>query len=138
MCCSMNRRKWLVGILGNDRIPTMNGSLVLQPVSSNTPTFSELSNNNNNSNSNNSNNNNSGNTGNNPTSNNNYYNENNVVPVIEIEWKVPMASFSGLAVSSLQLTNERYKPYKGVRSVADSGKFLIRTTGNRGRRQGFN
>jgi AP-3 complex subunit mu len=38
-----------------------------------------------------------------------------------------MATFSGLAVASLQLTNERYKPYKGVRTIAKSGKFLIRS-----------
>lgn len=53
--------------------------------------------------------------------------ESNVAPVIEMHWKVPMASVSGLAVSSLQVSNERYKPYKGVRTVAKSGKFLIRS-----------
>eukprot|EP01038_Epipyxis_sp_PR26KG_P007925 gene7925-10758_t len=47
-------------------------------------------------------------------------------PPIQMHWKVPMASVSGLAVSSLQLINERYKPYKGVRTVAKSGKFQIR------------
>lgn len=54
--------------------------------------------------------------------------EGSVAPVIEMHWKVPMASVSGLAVSSLQLTNERYKPYKGVRAISKSGKFLIRST----------
>eukprot|EP00595_Chromulina_sp_UTEXLB2642_P003032 CAMPEP_0196761946 /NCGR_PEP_ID=MMETSP1095-20130614/1267_1 /TAXON_ID=96789 ORGANISM="Chromulina nebulosa, Strain UTEXLB2642" /NCGR_SAMPLE_ID=MMETSP1095 /ASSEMBLY_ACC=CAM_ASM_000446 /LENGTH=388 /DNA_ID=CAMNT_0042112081 /DNA_START=164 /DNA_END=1330 /DNA_ORIENTATION=- len=49
-------------------------------------------------------------------------------PPIEMQWKVPMASFSGLAVSSLQLLNETYKPYKGVRTIAKAGKFQIRTT----------
>lgn len=53
--------------------------------------------------------------------------ESNVAPVIEMHWKVPMASVSGLTVGSLQMTNERYKPYKGVRMVAKSGKFLIRS-----------
>ncbi len=53
--------------------------------------------------------------------------ESNVAPVIEMHWKVPMSSVSGLAVASLQMTNERYKPYKGVRTVAKSGKFLIRS-----------
>lgn len=48
-------------------------------------------------------------------------------PPISLNWKVPMASVSGLAVQSLQLLNESYKPYKGVRSVAKSGKFQIRT-----------
>ena len=48
-------------------------------------------------------------------------------PPIELNWKVPMASFSGVAVSSLQLLNEDYKPYKGVRIIAKSGRFHIRT-----------
>ena len=48
-------------------------------------------------------------------------------PPIEVQWKVPMASVSGLTVATLQLTNERYKPYKGVRTIAKSGKFQIRT-----------
>lgn len=48
-------------------------------------------------------------------------------PPIEMHWKVSMASVSGLAIQSLQLTNERYKPYKGVRTIAKSGKFQIRT-----------
>ena len=48
-------------------------------------------------------------------------------PPIQMHWKVPMASVSGLAISTLQLTNERYKPYKGVRTIAKSGKFQIRT-----------
>jgi AP-3 complex subunit mu len=48
-------------------------------------------------------------------------------PPIQMHWKVPMASVSGLAVAALQLTNEKYKPYKGVRTIAKSGKFQIRT-----------
>lgn len=43
-----------------------------------------------------------------------------------MNWKVPSTSVSGLAVASLQLTNEKYKPYKGVRTVAKAGKFQIR------------
>ena len=37
-----------------------------------------------------------------------------------------MASVSGLSVASLQLTNEAYKPYKGVRTIAQAGKFTVR------------
>jgi AP-3 complex subunit mu len=48
-------------------------------------------------------------------------------PPITMNWKVPMASVSGLTVQSLQLLNEAYKPYKGVRTVAKSGKFQIRS-----------
>ena len=48
-------------------------------------------------------------------------------PPIQMNWKVSTASVSGLAIQSLQLTNERYKPYKGVRTIAKSGKFQIRS-----------
>lgn len=48
-------------------------------------------------------------------------------PHIEMLWKVPLASISGLAVSSLQLVNEKYKPYKGVRTIAQAGRFQIRS-----------
>jgi len=51
-------------------------------------------------------------------------------PPIQMHWKVPMASVSGLQVASLVLTNEKYKPYKGVRTIAKSGKFQIRSTAN--------
>lgn len=49
-------------------------------------------------------------------------------PPIQMQWKVPMASVSGLQVASLLLTNEKYKPYKGVRTIAKSGKFQIRSS----------
>lgn len=48
-------------------------------------------------------------------------------PVIRLEWKVMNASFSGMSLSSLQVTNESYKPFKGMRSVATSGRFQVRT-----------
>ena len=32
-----------------------------------------------------------------------------------------------LQVDSLSVTNEKYKPYKGVRSITKAGKFQIRT-----------
>lgn len=111
--------KWNVGKLSSDKYPQMTGSLLLQSYNNSTATSSFASTI-------------QSNRGGNSSSNNtmmgkSIYNESNVVPVIEIEWKVPMATISGLAVSSLQLTNERYKPYKGVRTVAKSGKFLIRS-----------
>jgi len=49
-----------------------------------------------------------------------------VVKPIEIRWKCPMASVSGLAVSGLSVMNEGYKPYKGVRTVTKSGTFCVR------------
>ena len=48
-------------------------------------------------------------------------------PPIQVDWKVPMASVSGLAVASLQLLNERYRPYKGVRTITKSGRFQVRS-----------
>jgi len=47
-------------------------------------------------------------------------------PPIHLDWKAPMSSVSGLAVASLQLTNERYRPYKGVRALTKSGRFQVR------------
>ena len=44
-----------------------------------------------------------------------------------MEWCVLLASLSGMGVASLTLEKESYKPYKGVRSLARSGKFHIRT-----------
>lgn len=42
--------------------------------------------------------------------------------------QVPMASVSGLAITSLQVFNEKYRPYKGVRTLTKSGKnFQVRT-----------
>ncbi|GAB5037654.1 p-3 complex subunit [Nannochloropsis oceanica] len=49
-------------------------------------------------------------------------------PPIQVDWKVPMASVSGLAVLSLQLLNERYRPYKGVRTITKSGRFQVRSS----------
>lgn len=97
--------KWNVGKLYADKFPQLTGTFLLIPGSG-------LAGSSNSSNT---------------TSATSGFNEGNVAPVIEIHWKVPMASVSGLAVSSLQMTNERYKPYKGVRAVAKSGKFQIRS-----------
>ena len=48
------------------------------------------------------------------------------LPPMQLSWKVPMASVSGIQISSLQLMNERYRPYKGVRTITKSGSFQIR------------
>ena len=48
-------------------------------------------------------------------------------PPIQCSWKVPSASISGIQISALQLTNERYRPYKGVRTITKSGRFQVRT-----------
>jgi AP-3 complex subunit mu len=96
--------KWTVGKLVADKFPQLNGTIILQ----NSTTVTIGSNNNN-------------------SSSGSGHNSNEEAPPIQMHWKVPMASVSGLAIQSLQLTNERYKPYKGVRTIAKSGKFQIRT-----------
>jgi len=47
-------------------------------------------------------------------------------PTISAEFKIVMWAVSGLKVDSLAVHNERYKPYKGVRSVTKAGKFVVR------------
>jgi len=48
-------------------------------------------------------------------------------PTLELGWEVPMTSVSGLAISSLNMSNEKYTPYKGVRTITRAGKFQVRT-----------
>lgn len=48
------------------------------------------------------------------------------LPAIQVYWKVPAASVSGIQISGLHLTNERYRPYKGVRTITKSGRFQVR------------
>lgn len=38
-----------------------------------------------------------------------------------------MFSTSGLKINSVNIMNEAYKPYKGVKSITQSGKFQIRS-----------
>ncbi|RHX97357.1 hypothetical protein DYB25_011060 [Aphanomyces astaci] len=48
-------------------------------------------------------------------------------PMVLLGFKVPFTTVSGLAVETLVLTNENYKPYKGVRTLTQAGRFQIRT-----------
>merc|ERR1711871_186596 len=48
-------------------------------------------------------------------------------PIILAEFKIQGQSISGIKVDSLSVVNEKYKPYKGVRSITKAGKFQIRT-----------
>jgi len=48
-------------------------------------------------------------------------------PVVTIDFRISMFSTSGLRVDSLTLHNEKYNPYKGVRSLTKAGKFQIRS-----------
>ncbi|KAG0227800.1 AP-3 complex subunit mu-1 [Actinomortierella wolfii] len=45
---------------------------------------------------------------------------------ITVEFMINMYSLSGLKVDALQLFNEAYKPYKGVRSVTKAGRYHVR------------
>jgi AP-3 complex subunit mu len=47
-------------------------------------------------------------------------------PPLFVNWKILLASVSGLNVSGLSVTGEHYKPYKGVRNITKSGIFQIR------------
>jgi len=47
------------------------------------------------------------------------------LPTLMAEFKIVMYTASGIKVDSLTC-NERYKPYKGVRSITRAGKFQIR------------
>eukprot|EP00957_Ditylum_brightwellii_P127622 9732792-Ditylum_brightwellii.AAC.1 len=39
------------------------------------------------------------------------------------EWKISLVSVSCLFVSSLSMSGENYKPYKGMRNIVKSGQF---------------
>lgn len=48
-------------------------------------------------------------------------------PTLQLSWKIPLASVSGLSVSGLSMIGEAYRPYKGVRSITKSGHYQIRS-----------
>jgi len=78
--------KWIINRIPKEKLPMMNGNLILQP-------------------------------GTQPEGN----------PVVSAEFKINLFSASGLKVDGLQLLNEDYKPYKGVKAMTQSGKFQVRT-----------
>jgi AP-3 complex subunit mu len=45
---------------------------------------------------------------------------------LSLNWKIPLASVSGLSVSGLSLTGESYSVYKGVRNITKTGRFQVR------------
>ncbi|KAJ9060722.1 hypothetical protein DSO57_1027936 [Entomophthora muscae] len=45
---------------------------------------------------------------------------------VDISFSMTMCAISGLKVDSLRVTNEPYKPYKGVRSLTKAGHYQIR------------
>lgn len=47
-------------------------------------------------------------------------------PPLQLTWKLPLATVSGLSVSGLNLSGESYRPYKGVRLIVKSGRYQVR------------
>ena len=48
-------------------------------------------------------------------------------PTLQARFRVPMFSVSGVKVDGLSIINTVAKPYKGVRTIAKSGRFQVRT-----------
>ncbi|KAJ3045410.1 AP-3 complex subunit mu-2, partial [Rhizophlyctis rosea] len=49
-----------------------------------------------------------------------------LVNTISVDFKINMHTSSGLRIDSLQVHNEPYKPYKGVRTLTKAGRYQIR------------
>jgi len=62
------------------------------------------------------------------TDGNNRHKRSDENPPLSVAWKIPLSSLSGLSVGGLTVTHETYKPYKGVRNIAKSGRFQVRCT----------
>lgn len=48
-------------------------------------------------------------------------------PVIDVEFKISMHSISGLKIENLIVYTEKYKPFKGVKSLSKAGKLHFRS-----------
>jgi len=48
-------------------------------------------------------------------------------PSLSINFKIQQLAISGLRISRLDMHNERYKPFKGVKYLTGAGKFQVRT-----------
>ena len=51
-----------------------------------------------------------------------------VIPPVIVEYNQLGGSFSDVKVDSVNIINESYKPYKGVRYIAKSGHFVVRSS----------
>ena len=47
--------------------------------------------------------------------------------ILSVDFRVLGVTVSGLSVDSLSISNESYRPYKGVRSLTKAGLFEVRT-----------
>jgi AP-3 complex subunit mu len=45
---------------------------------------------------------------------------------LQVQFKVPKETISGLRIENVNIVNEKYKPYKGMRSLTKAGNFEIR------------
>ncbi|KAL7442726.1 hypothetical protein ACHAXH_006070 [Discostella pseudostelligera] len=89
--------KWTIGKLDEKLRPQLNGSMVLEDGDNKETKASSL-----------------------------YASGGEEQPPLFVNWKILLASVSGLNVSGLSVTGEHYKPYKGVRNITKSGTFQIR------------
>ncbi|VDO91908.1 unnamed protein product [Soboliphyme baturini] len=48
-------------------------------------------------------------------------------PLLDVQFKIPQLTVSGLKVSRLDMYDEKYKPFKGVKYLTKAGKFQVRT-----------
>jgi len=48
-------------------------------------------------------------------------------PTLSIQFKIQQLAISGLRISRLDMYNEKYKPFKGVKYMTLAGKFQVRT-----------
>jgi hypothetical protein len=55
------------------------------------------------------------------------FNECTIAPAVHLNWTVPLASVSGLSISSLQMKVDNYKYYRGMRNITKSGRIEVRT-----------
>lgn len=48
-------------------------------------------------------------------------------PTINVQFTINQLAVSGLKVNRVEMHNEKYKPFKGVKYVTKAGRFQIRT-----------
>ncbi|KNC72318.1 hypothetical protein SARC_15129, partial [Sphaeroforma arctica JP610] len=48
-------------------------------------------------------------------------------PTVRVHFKVPGQTLSGISITGLEVYNEKYKPFKGVKYIASAGKFVVRS-----------
>jgi len=49
-----------------------------------------------------------------------------VIPPVQVEWRMNLHSASNLSVASLTVQQVSYKPFKGFKAITKSGKFFVK------------